>query len=105
MPNETNPPKTLITSDGGKEELNKDDLANWQLHAVIQIDPAHDSRFGGCFLQVTERRSWGVIGYVAIPGDDGGQAYYRLPWEGGSFVGRAEFILKSDEEQEPPNAQ
>jgi hypothetical protein len=66
---------------------------------VVQIDPNHDITFGGCFLQVTEVRAWGVIGFVAIPKEKGqppARAYYRCPWDGLHPVGRAEW-LPSDE--------
>ena len=53
-------------------------MDNWQVNDVIQIDSEHDERFGGCFIQVTEVKSWGVKGFVAIPGNVGerGQAFY-----------------------------
>lgn len=69
---------------------------NWGVDDVIQIDPEHDERFGGCFLLVTEAKSWGVQGFVQIPG--GGQAYYRLPWSGGERVGRAVWTTAEEKE-------
>lgn len=72
-----------------------DEKKNWKVNDVVQINPAHDARFGGCFLLVEEVKSWGVLGFVQIPGnaEQGGQAYYRLPWNGGDYVGKAVFIL------------
>ncbi|MGH9146680.1 MAG: hypothetical protein ACRD1Q_08225 [Vicinamibacterales bacterium] len=43
---------------------------------VVQIDPTLDGRFGGCFLLVTKVRSWGVAGYVVMPGK--GAVYHRI---------------------------
>lgn len=28
---------------------------------VVQIDPSHDERFGGCFMLVTDVKSWGAV--------------------------------------------
>ena len=63
---------------------------------VVQIDPEHDDRFGGCFLIVTEVRSWGAIGYVRVPGEDAGDAFYRVPWEHCHQIGRAEWVRADD---------
>ena len=57
---------------------------------VIQIDPEHDSRFGGCLMMVTEPKPWGAQGFVAIPDADGPQnAYYRCNFADMEYVGRA----------------
>ncbi len=74
-------------------------MKNWQVNDVVQIDPAHDEKFAGCFLLVTELAGWGVQGFVQIPGS--GRAHYRLPWEGGELVGKAAFVPRSETEQEP----
>jgi len=58
---------------------------------VVQIDPAHDDRFGGCFMMITEPKSWGAQGFVRVPA--GGLAYYRCPSTAMHFIGRAEWIL------------
>lgn len=71
------------------------DKKDWQVNDIVQIDPMHDERFGGCFLQITELKSFGAMGFVQIPA--GGQAYYRLPWNGGDKVGTAVFVLQADE--------
>jgi hypothetical protein len=55
----------------------------WEVDDIIQISPTHDERFGAALLVVTEARSWGVIGYVQIPGQ--GQAFFRLPYEPTEF--------------------
>lgn len=70
--------------------------------SVMQIDPEHDRRFGACFLTVTELKSWGVQGFVAIPGSDGA-AYYRCAFEHCEYIGQAEWIHAPIEE-EPADA-
>lgn len=57
---------------------------------VVQIDPAHDERFGGCFMQVTERKDWGVQGFVKVPA--GGMAFYRVAYEHIEYVGTATWV-------------
>jgi hypothetical protein len=40
--------------------------------------------FAGCLMVVTEKRDWGLMGYVQALGENGepgGQAYYRARWE------------------------
>ena len=60
---------------------------------IVQIDPEHDPRFGGCLMVVTELKSWGVQGHVAIPHEGGPQqAYYRCPFENMERVGHAEWV-------------
>lgn len=60
---------------------------------VVQIDPAHDpDGFGGCLMLVTEPKSWGVQGFVHIPGGDGGDAYYRVKFDRIEWVGRAAWV-------------
>ena len=54
---------------------------------VVQISPEGDGMFAGCFLVVTEVKSWGVQGYVRIP--DRGNAYYRADRENIEFVGES----------------
>ncbi len=58
--------------------------------SVVQIDPAHDERFGGCFMQVTELKSWGVQGFVKVPA--GGMAFYRVPFAGIEYIGEAIWV-------------
>lgn len=66
---------------------------NIKVGDVVQIDPEHDEVFGGCFLLVTELKTWGVMGYVRVPGhgDKGGEAYYRVPFEQIARIGAAEW--------------
>lgn len=64
---------------------------------VVQIDPASDDRFGGCFLTVSEVKRWGVVGYVRVPGQAPGLAYYRLNFEHLHPIGVAEWKLADAE--------
>jgi len=58
--------------------------------SVYQIDPEYDKIFGGCFMTVTEPKSWGAQGYVSIPGEDG-LAYYRCKFENMKYIGKSEW--------------
>lgn len=69
----------------------------WKKNDVIQIDPAHDEMFGGCFMIVTEPKSWGAQGYCQAPGESG-QAFYRLKFENGVRIGSAEWIIDTEDE-------
>ena len=71
----------------------------WNVGDIIQIDPAQDETFGGCFMVVTEPKSWGAQGYFSAPGEDG-LAYYRCPFERGVRVGKAEWAVLSEEDDE-----
>jgi len=55
----------------------------WEVDDIVQVSPGHDEAFGASMLVVTEVKSWGVQGYVQMPGKNGtgGQAYYRLPYK------------------------
>ena len=59
---------------------------------VVQIDPSHDTTFGGCFMVVTEVKSWGCQGYVEVPGK--GQAYYRCASENMEYIGESKWAVK-----------
>lgn len=63
---------------------------------VVQINPEKkESFFAGCLMMVTEPKSFGAQGFIAIPGKRGeipGQAYYRVNWEDMEYVGRAAFV-------------
>ena len=63
---------------------------------VVQIDPEHDPEcFGGSLLIVTEVKSWGVQGYVDIPGE--GQAYYRVAFDKiANTGGKAVWVIGED---------
>ncbi len=60
---------------------------------VVQINPESDPKWGGCFLVVTEVKSWGIQGWLRIPMQSG-SAHYRAPYEHIARVGVAEWVLK-----------
>jgi hypothetical protein len=70
-----------------------------EVNDVVQLSPATDNKgFGGCFMIVTEKKYWGVQGYVQALGDRdkvGGQAYYRAKWEEIEFVGKATWVVEN----------
>lgn len=73
--------------------------SEWKVGQVVQIAPqpdADDDVFGGCFMIVTEPKSWGAQGYVQIPGK--GQAYYRCESERMLPVGMAVWVVESEPE-------
>jgi hypothetical protein len=76
--------------------------ARIQVGSVVQIDPAHDDRFGACLLLVTELKGWGVQGYVRIPGR--GDAYYRVPFDMVSYVGPATWVHEEQHAEPIPEA-
>ena len=54
-------------------------MSDYDLHEIVQVRPDFDT-FGGCFVVVTEVKSWGVQGYVQSAGVSG-QQYIRLKHE------------------------
>ena len=56
---------------------------------VVQIDPASDDMFGGCFMVITEPKSWGAQGYVPALTEGVSLAYYRCKSEHMVKVGEA----------------
>ena len=62
---------------------------------VVQIDPEHDEKFGGCFMVVSEPKSWGAKGYISIPGEKG-LAYYLCIFDHMEFIGHAAWVNESD---------
>lgn len=67
--------------------------------SIVQLDPefTENKMFVGCFLVVTEIKSWGVQGYVQGLGSDGnmgGHAYYRAKKETFQLVGNAKWIIE-----------
>jgi len=63
---------------------------------IVQINPDCDDVFGCCIVIVSEIKSWGIQGYVKIPGQ--GNAYVRKKWDEIAFVGKAEWMIRPDEE-------
>lgn len=56
---------------------------------VVQLNPKLD-KFGGCFMIVTEPKSWGAQGYVTVPGK--GIAFYRANTEDMVKIGEAQWM-------------
>ena len=61
---------------------------------LVQIDPTSDDMFGGCFMVVTEPKSWGAQGYVPALKEGCVLAYYRCKSENMVKVGRAEWLAE-----------
>lgn len=80
-----------------------------KVKSVVQINERHDpgdgSRLGwvGCFVLVTEIKTWGIQGFVSIPKthDQHGDAYIRLKWDEIDYIGEAALVpvgLEAEEE-------
>lgn len=61
---------------------------NIQVNDVVQLVPGH--KWAGCFVTVTEVKSWGIQGFVQIPLR--GPAYIRVTQEDYVKIGTAEFV-------------
>ena len=59
---------------------------------IVQITDENDNWYP-CLLIVDEVKSWGIQGYLTIPGPDKGNAYYRV--SNGKFekVGKANIVV------------
>lgn len=62
-------------------------------HDIVQVNERHD--WVGCFVYVTEVKSWGVQGFVQVPNQ--GQAFIRLKHEEYEKVGRAELQIGDED--------
>jgi hypothetical protein len=76
-----------------------------KVNDVVQINPekATNPAFGGCFMVITEVKSWGVQGHVQAFGTRdsvGGQAYYRAKFDEVEYVGEAIWMVSEEEEAE-----
>lgn len=60
----------------------------FRINDVVQIDPASDEKFGGCFMIITEVKTWGAKGYITVPGFTG-LAYYNCNNKNMIFIGVA----------------
>lgn len=60
---------------------------------VVQLSPTmENSFFPGCFMYVTEPKSWGAQGFIMIPAsrtEPPGEACFRAKWEEMEYVGCA----------------
>ena len=53
---------------------------------IVQLSPfdCRNKMFGGCYMTITEPKSFGAMGFIQALGQDGeigGHAYYRARWE------------------------
>ena len=68
---------------------------------VVQLSPEKNGCFGGCFAQVTEVKSWGIQGFVCVPGavhDPPGHAFIRVKWDDFAYIGPAIWLRSTGEE-------
>lgn len=66
---------------------------------VVQLNPetVGNPMFAGCYMTITEPKSFGAQGYVQVTGVErkpGGQAYYRARHEEMEYVGTAVFVVE-----------
>jgi hypothetical protein len=74
---------------------------------VVQLDPAahlgeKKGFFAGCFMLVTELKSFGAMGFICMPGKYGtipGEAYFRARWEDMERIGKAVWVPSSMESE------
>jgi len=64
-------------------------MDNLNVNDVVQINPLVN-RFGGCFMQVTEVKSWGAQGFVKVPAE--GKAFFRVKNEDMEYIGPATWM-------------
>lgn len=69
-------------------------------NSVVQLNEKAQEGWYGCFLQVSEVKSWGIQGWVQIP--KGGSAYLRPTWDQIDYIGQA-VMIKQSENQLPEN--
>ena len=70
---------------------------------VVQISPEVPSFFQGCFMLVTEPKSFGAQGFISMPQGEGklpGNAYYRCGFEDMEYVGHATWVPGDGETEE-----
>jgi hypothetical protein len=65
-------------------------------NSVVQINEKGQEGWVGCLVQVSEKKTWGIQGYVKIPMQ--GEAYIRLNWEQIDFIGDAVMSPQKTEE-------
>jgi hypothetical protein len=62
--------------------------AELKKHDIVQVNPGLEG-WGGCFVIVTEVKTWGIVGFVKIPYQ--GEAYIRVNNGDFEVVGEAAF--------------
>ena len=74
------------------------DKRELQVGDVVQINPdKEDCFFGGCFMQVTEPKSFGAQGFILMPqsrDNPPGQAFFRCKFEDMEFIGKAAWVTE-----------
>lgn len=65
-------------------------MSEIQIGWVVQIKPEGET-FDHCFMVVTEVKSWGLLGYIEPPGQEG-VCPYRVQDGNYSPVGPAEYV-------------
>lgn len=78
-------------TDKEQKKLEKDD--------VVQLNPetVGNKAFAGCFMVITEAKSWGAQGYIQGVGEvneAGGQYYYRARHEEMVKIGKATWVAE-----------
>lgn len=72
---------------------------------VVQLSPdARNPLFACCLAIVREPKSFGAMVYIQMTGENGqpgGQAFYFAQWAEMEYVGRAEWVLKQGDDEEP----
>jgi hypothetical protein len=63
-------------------------------NCVVQINEKGDPNWIGCFVHVTEVKSWGIQGFVKIPAQ--GNAYIRLEFDKIEFIGDAVLVPQDE---------
>jgi hypothetical protein len=68
---------------------------------VVQLTPMiiKNVSFAGCFMIITELRSWGAIGYIPCVGKSREKPYiyhYRATFEEIVKIGRAKYVLEDE---------
>lgn len=64
--------------------------------SLVQVKPDYDGPFAATIVTVTEVNSFGVMGYVQVLEEDGGQDYIRLGWEDIEYVGHACWMVDDE---------
>lgn len=62
-------------------------MKNIKKNSVVQINEKGAEGWIGCFVQVSEVKSWGIQGWVQVP--LGGAAFIRLTWDHFDYIGEA----------------
>lgn len=78
--------------------MNPEHRTKLQKGSVVQLAPwCGNKAFAACLMIVDEVKSFGAVGYIQAIGENrhtqGGQAFYRAPWEEMLYIGEAAFVL------------